>query len=84
MYNFYNSKLVVTFKGIPTAAAVTVAGTNYKTSDLEINQAIKKAINDDAVLSKLLVAEDGPANSLVVKSLIDGAMNTTDLAVTLN
>lgn len=82
-YNFYNSKLVVTFQGIPTATAVTVAGTSYKTSDLEINQAIKKAINDDAVLSKLLVAEDGPANSLVVKSLIDGAMTTADLAVTL-
>lgn len=82
-YNFYNSKLVVTFQGIPTATAVTVTGTSYKTTDLEINQAIKKAINDDAVLSKLLVAEDGPANSLVVKSLIDGAMATTDLAVTL-
>lgn len=82
-YNFYNSKLVVTFQGIPTATAVTVAGTAYKTTDLEINQAIKKAINDDAVLSKLLVAEDGPANSLVVKSLVDGVMATTDLAVTL-
>lgn len=89
-YNFYNSKLVVTFQGIPTATAVTVTGTGYKTTDLEINQAIKKAINDDAVLSKLLVAEDGPANSLVVKSLIDGTMAlidgtmaTTDLAVTL-
>ncbi|AQR66343.1 hypothetical protein BXU06_15805 [Aquaspirillum sp. LM1] len=82
-YNFYNSKLVVTFQGIPTATAVTVTGTSYKTTDLEINQAIKKAINGDAVLSKLLVAEDGPANSLVVKSLIDGAMATTDLAVTL-
>jgi hypothetical protein len=82
-YNFYNSKLVVTFKGIPTATAVTVTGTGYKTTDLEINQAIKKAINSDAVLSKLLLAEDGPANSLVVKSLIDGAVTTTDLAVTL-
>lgn len=82
-YNFYNSKLVVTFKGIPTATAVTVAGTGYKTTDLEINQAIKKAINDDVVLNKLLLAEDGPANSLVVKSLIDGVMETADLAVTL-
>lgn len=82
-YNFYNSKLVVTFKGIPTAAAVVVPGTGYKTSDLEINQAIKKAINSDAVLSKLLVAEDGPANSLVVKSLIDGVATTADLGVTL-
>lgn len=82
-YNFYNSKLVVTFLGIPTAVPVVVAGTGYKTTDLEINQAIKKAINSDAVLSKLLVAEDGPANSLVVKSLIDGAMVSTDLSVSL-
>ena len=82
-YNFYNSKLVVTFLGIPTAVPVVVAGTGYKTTDLEINQAIKKAINSDAVLSKLLVAEDGPANSLVVKSLIDGVMAPTDLSVSL-
>ncbi|SER07554.1 beta strand repeat-containing protein [Giesbergeria anulus] len=81
-FNFYNSKLVVSFKGIPSTTVV-VGGTGYKTSDLQINQAIKSAINNDAVLSKLLVAEDGPANSLVVKSLIDGAVTTADLGVTL-
>lgn len=82
-HNFYGSKLVVSFKGIPTATPVVIAGTGYKTTDLEINQAIKKAINLDPVLSKLLVAEDGPANSLVVKSLIDGSLSTTDLSVNL-
>jgi hypothetical protein len=41
-------------------------------TDLQINQAIKKAINSDPVLSKLLEAVDGPANTLVVRSLIDG------------
>lgn len=79
-YNFYNSKVVVTFKGIPSAT-IAVAGTGYKTTDLELNQAIKKAINTDPVLSKLLVAEDGPANTLVVKSLIDGVMTNADLGI---
>jgi hypothetical protein len=50
-------------------------------TDLEINQAIKKAINDDSVLSKLLVATDGPANTLVVTAKSDGQHLETDLAV---
>jgi hypothetical protein len=61
----------VTFRGL--TATATVANTSYKSSDLQINQAIKSAINNDAVLSKLLVAEDGPANTLVVTALSDGA-----------
>jgi hypothetical protein len=80
--NFYNSKVTVTFKGLPAVTAI-VAGTNFKTTDLELNQAIKNAINNDAVLNKLLVAEDGPANTLVVKSLIDGVMTTADLGITV-
>jgi hypothetical protein len=72
--NFFNSTVKVNYKGIE--ASVIVAGTGYKTSDLEINQAIKQAINSDAVLSKLLLATDGPANSLVVTSLIDGTHTT--------
>ncbi|MFO1381163.1 MAG: hypothetical protein U1F63_12535 [Chitinivorax sp.] len=79
--NFFNSTVKVTYKGLD--ASVVVAGTGYKTTDLEINQAIKQAINTDAVLSKLLVATDGPANSLVVTSLIDGAHTTGNLAVTV-
>jgi len=82
-YNLFNTKLVVSFKGIPNAATVIVPNATYKTSDLQINQAIKDAINNDAVLNKLLVAEDGPANTLIVKSLIDGVMTTTDLTVSL-
>ena len=79
--NFFNSTVKVTYKGLD--ASVVVAGTGYKTTDLEINQAIKQAINTDAVLSKLLVATDGPANSLVVTSLIDGVHTTGNLAVTV-
>jgi hypothetical protein len=49
--------------------------------DLAINQAIKKAINDDPVLSKLLLATDGPANTLVVTSLSDGLHLENDLEI---
>ncbi len=81
--NFFNTTLTVNFKGIVTAVPVSVANSGYRTSDLQINQAIKSAINNDATLKALLVAKDGPANSLIVESLIDGVMATGDLTVTL-
>ncbi len=81
-YNFFKGTVTVSFKGVPSAQ-VLISNSNYRTSDLQINQAIKNAINTDPVLSKLLLAEDGPANSLVVKSLIDGDMNTADLTVAI-
>ena len=82
-YNLYKATLTVSFKGI-TSSTITLANTTtYKTTDLEINQAIKNAINTNATLSKLIVAHDGPGNSLIVTSLVDGTMNTTDLSVTL-
>lgn len=54
-------------------------GANYAVSQFHINQAIKKAINEDGVLSKLLVAEDGPASTLNITSLIDGTFVANDL-----
>lgn len=74
--------VTVTFKGLDSQA-ITIASTAAGTTDLQINQAIKAAINGDAVLGKLLIAEDGPANTLIVTSLIDGAMlsDASDLAV---
>ncbi len=81
-YNFYKGTVTVAFKGLAAAAITLANATTYKTTDLEINQAIKTAINTDAVLSKLLVAQDGPGNTLVVTSLIDGVMSTADLTVT--
>ena len=82
-YNLFNARLTVSFKDIP-GVTVTLANTSsYKVTDLEINQAIKNAINNDAQLKKLLSAEDGPANSLVVRSLIDGTMAAGNLVVTL-
>lgn len=77
----YKGTVAVSFKGL-TSTAIEIASTKYKSTDLQINQAIKEAINKDAVLSKLLVAVDGPANTLIVKSLIDGKMAATDLALT--
>ena len=73
--NFTNGWEVVV--DIPT-------GANYSVSQLHVNQAIKAAINGDAVLSKVLSAEDGPANTLIIKSLIDGAFTATDLAMTVS
>jgi hypothetical protein len=81
-YNFFNSTVKVTYKGID-ASVVVAGGTDFKTTDLQINQALKLAINSDAVLSKLLLVTDGPANSLVVTSLIDGTHTTANLAVTV-
>ncbi len=80
-YNYFKAKLTVTFKGL--TATVEVPNTGYKTSDLQVNQAIKEAINKDPVLSKLIAATDGPANSLVVTSLIDGVLAEGQLAVSI-
>jgi len=64
--------------GFESEVTINAGGTT-----LQINQAIKDAINEDSVLSKLLVATDGPANTLVITSLIDGRMVEADLAVKL-
>lgn len=60
-------------------STVTIGTANYIGDRTNINQAIKDAINNDAVLSKLLVAKDGPANTLVITSLVDGQVAATDL-----
>lgn len=78
-YNLYNAKLTVAYKGIQ--ATVTVPSVGYKTTDPMINQAIKDAINNNAVLNKLIVASDGPENTLIVTSLIDGVQAVGDLGI---
>jgi len=65
------------------ATADIPTGDNYTVTQLHINQAIKDAINNDDVLSKLLVAKDGPANTLVIESLIDGAVTVDNLDITV-
>lgn len=69
---FAGVEVSVTFKHI--TKTVKVSSTDGFTSDLQINQAIKDAVNNDATLKALLVAKDGPANSLIVESLVDGAV----------
>lgn len=82
-YKVFKTDVKVSFLGFEATARI--ADVKGVASDLDINQAIKKAINSDAVLSKLLVATDGPANTLVVTSLIDGVRNddVSDLVVKL-
>lgn len=62
--------------GFESTVTVTVDNTGDQTT---MNQAIKDAINNDAVLSKVLVAADGPADTLVITSKIDGTFATEDL-----
>lgn len=80
-YRIFNGELTVTFKGFEST--VDLLNTQGKVSDLQVNQSIKDAINNDDVLSSFLVAKDGPANTLVVESLIDGVMAEEDLAIAL-
>ena len=92
--NLYKGVVVVNFRGLTAKVAIEGIGANkYTTDDLNVNQAIKAAINGDAVLSKLLIAQDGPANTLIVTSLIDGdnsdvlgdgANNTQELFFQIN
>jgi hypothetical protein len=56
---------------------------NYAATERHINQAMKTAINGDAVLSKFLVAIDGPNDTLIVRSLVDGEFENVDLNVDL-
>ena len=64
------------------AIDVPTTANKFVVTDLNINQAIKAAINGDPVLSKLLVAQDGPANTLVVTALSDGRhIDVEDLEV---
>ncbi len=48
---------------------------NFSLNQENLNAAIKLAINSDAVLSKLMVALNGPENTLRILSLVDGANN---------
>jgi hypothetical protein len=58
---------------------VTIGTTDYVGNEANVNQAIKAAINNNDVSNKLLVAKDGPANTLVIESLVDGEFNADDL-----
>lgn len=81
------TEVVVDFMGltIKTTVAVTPdavgGGATYKVADF--NQAVKSAINNDPVLSKLLVAHDGGGDAfgLHITSLFTGVLATGDLVI---
>lgn len=78
-YQLFNATVTVNYLGFDASA--DLASIKGVATDADINQALKLAINNDAELSKLLVAQDGPGNTLVVTSLIDGAMVAADLEI---
>ncbi len=72
----------VAFKGLSSLVIDLDYSTTTKSStSYDIRKALKIAVNDDAVLSKLLVVKDGPEGTFIVESLIDGVMNLTDLSI---
>jgi len=68
----------VEFRGFANSVDITSIVDSSKAAghetitDLMINQAIKTAVNGDPVLSKLAIVEDGPGDTLIMRSLIDG------------
>lgn len=77
----FDLTLTVTFKGLVSSVTVTLPTNSF--TQLEMMQLVKDAINNDDILSKLLVANDGPANTLIIDALIDGDM-TGDLNIALS
>ncbi|MDC1338970.1 hypothetical protein N8207_00640 [Planktomarina temperata] len=68
-YGLLGQKVAVAYKGY---AVTSSAITDNNTTDLEINNIIKGLIQGDEHLSDLLEAVDGPGNTLVIHSLVDG------------
>lgn len=73
-------------------STVTIGTESSVGNATNINQAIKNAIVGDGVeggaadadiLEELLTVNDGPANTIVIESLIDGQFNVDDLAITI-
>jgi len=73
-------------------STVTIGTTGNLGNHTNINQAIKDAITGDAVeggasganvLEELLTVNDGPANTVVIGSQIDGEFAANDLAITI-
>lgn len=61
---------------VPNYNSATLTATAVSTQQL-----VKEAINKDPVLSKLLVAKDGPANTVVIESLVAGAFSADDIRI---
>ncbi|MDN3524167.1 DUF4214 domain-containing protein [Halomonas sabkhae] len=72
-------QVLVDFKGFGSGW-VDVPSSNGEISTLQVNQAIKDAVNNNHVLSNLIEASDGDGNILNIESLIDDN-NLDQLAV---
>jgi len=86
LHHVANLTLTVTYQGIESTVIIADSVgslTGVDVTDLQINQAIKAAISGHAVLSEVLVAEDGPARTLVVHSQLDGEHAVSDLVITI-
>ena len=73
----YGVKVQVSFRGQVFSKEVAIDDkSDFQANQQDINQAIKQAINQDTVLSKLLQAIDGPDATLGVLAKIDGSTHT--------
>ena len=79
-FNFFKAQVQVTFKGFESKF-IEIANTDYTTNTKQINQAIKKAINDDPVLKNLITAYDNEGNALGIESQIDGLLAEANLSI---
>ncbi|WP_447893763.1 DUF4214 domain-containing protein [Vreelandella sp. GE22] len=79
VFDAFKLQVRVDFKGFDSSW-VNVAHNGSTTTSLQINQAIKDAVNNDAVLQHLIAANDGNGNILDIVSLIDGE-NLGDLTI---
>lgn len=75
----YGVKVQVNYRGLLSQAIAIDDKADFQASQQDINQAIKKAIQGDAVLSHLLEVIDGPAGTLGILSKIDGQLDPTSL-----
>lgn len=78
-FNAFKLQVQVSFKGFESVW-VNVPHSATQTTALQINQAIKDAVNNDAVLKHLIEANDGNGNILDIVSLIDDN-NLEDLSI---
>lgn len=78
-HSLYQSTVTISLRGVEASVVVN----DYNTTDLEYNNIIKSLIANNEFLSDLIVAEDGPANTLVIRSLTDGVFDATDLTVSV-
>jgi len=81
VYALNGSTITISYRGVE--ASYTVAVNDHSTTDLELNNIIKNLVNNHEALGDILVAEDGPGNTLTVTSLIDGEHDVDDFSVSI-